>query len=98
MPIYNIPNLTSGLDDALVNTIAEVPIFTPMFLLFIFGVVLIGGMTLQKKRIGSVDMPMWVTIASLSTFMISLPLTLRAGLIDITTLSIVVTITLSSGI
>ncbi len=98
MAIYNIPNLTSGLDDALVNTIAEVPIFTPMFLLFVFGIVLLGGMAAQKKREGTMDMPMWATIASLSTFMISLPLTLREGLIDIFTLSVVVSITVMSGI
>lgn len=103
MAIFNIPNITSagtdtGIDDFIILTIAEVPIFTPMFLLFVFGIVLIGGITAQKRRSATVDLPMWVTMASLSTFMISLPLTLVAGLIDIFTLSIVVSVTLMSGI
>ncbi len=98
MAIYTIPNITNGIDDFIVLTIAEVPIFTPMFLFFVFGVVLLGGTTAQKRRSGSVDLPMWVTMASLSTFMVSLPLTLLGGLIDIFTLSVVVAVTLMSGI
>ena len=98
MVLYNIPNISDGFDDFIVLTIAEVPIFTPMFLLFVFGIVLIGGITAQKRRTATIDLPMWVTMASLSTFMISLPLTLLGGLIDITTLSIVTAVTLASGI
>ena len=98
MALYDIPNITNGFDDFLVLLVAEVPIFIPMFLFFVFGVVLVGGVVSQKKRSATVDFPMWVTMASLSTFMISLPLTLLEGLIDIFTLSIVVAVTLMSGI
>jgi len=98
MALFNIPNISNGVDNFLVDTIAEVPVFTPMFLLFVFGIVLIGGMTSQKRRSGTGDLPMWVTLASLSTFMIALPLTLVGGLINILTLSIVVSVTLMSGI
>ena len=98
MALYNIPNISDGFDDFIVLTIAEVPIFTPMFLLFVCGMVLIGGITAQKRRSATVDLPMWVTMASLSTFMIALPLTLLGGLIDVTTLSIVTSVTLASGI
>jgi len=98
MALYNVPNISDGVDNFMVDLVAEVPIFTPMFLLFVFGLVLIGGATSQKRRTGTVDLPMWSVLASLSTFMISLPLTLLGGLIDIFTLSIVVSVTLMSGI
>jgi len=103
MPLYDIPNITSGgtatgLDDFIVLTIAEINVFTPMFLIFVFGVVWVGGMTSQKRRTGASDMALWTTMASVSTFMVSLPLTLLGGLIDITTFSIVVAVTLMSGI
>jgi len=103
MPIFNIPNITSagtdtGIDDFIILTIAEVPIFTPMFLFFVFSIVLVGGITAQKRRSVTIDLPMWVAVASLSTFLISFPLTLSTGLIDTFTLSIVVSVTLMSGI
>jgi len=97
MPIYEAPNLTSGIDDAIVDVVTEVSVFTPMLLLFIFGVVFIGGMISQRKRTGFADMPMWATIASISTLMIALPLSLTAGLIQLEALAIVVAITLMSG-
>jgi len=104
MALYNIPNASGGLDNFMVDLISEVvptgltSVFIPMFLFFVFGVVLIGGTTAQKRRSTTVDLPMWFTMASLSTFMVALPLTLRSGLIDITTLSIVVAVTLMSGV
>ena len=97
MAKYTAPNLTSGIDDAIVGTVTAVPIFTPMFLIFIFGIVLMGGIVSQKRRTGSADIPMWATIASLSTFMIALALTLKEGLIDLNILVVVVVVTIFSG-
>lgn len=96
--IYNIPNMSTGIDEALIDTATAVPIFIPMMLVFVFGVVVLGGMSSQKKRTGFADMPMWVTIASLSTLMICLPMTLSEGLISVEYLGIVVVITLISGV
>ena len=98
MPIYEVPTSTSGIDNILVDTVNAVPSFTPLLLLFIFLVILIGGATKQKRRIGTADIPMWMTLASVCTLMIALPLTLTTGLISLTTLVIVVTITITSGI
>lgn len=97
MALYDAPNLTSGMDTAIVETVEAVSIFTPMFLLFIFAVVFIGGMVSQRRRTGLGDMPMWATIASLSTLMVSLPLTLTSGLIQLDYLVIIVVITIFSG-
>ena len=98
MTIYTQPNLSSGIDDVVADIAGTVPIFTPMFLLFIFGTILIGGLINQKRRMGGADFPMWSTIASLSTLMIALPLTLTTGLIDLPVLAIVVVITILSGL
>lgn len=98
MALYEVPNLTSGLDQALVGTVTAVPEFMTMFLVFIFGVVFLGGSINQKRRTGSADMPMWATIASMATLLTALPLTLTAGLIQLEVLSIIVVITIFSGL
>ena len=98
MALYDIPNMTDGIDVALIGTATAVPIFIPMFLLFVFGVVFVGGITSQKRRLGTADMPMWATTASLSTLMVSLPLTLAIGLITLDILAVVVVLTIMSGV
>jgi len=98
MTIYTPPNLTAGIDDAIVTTVAAVPEFMIMFLVFIFGTVLIGGALSQKRREGTADLPMWTTLASLSTLLITMPLTLTTGIIQLEVLSVVVVITIFSGL
>ena len=98
MTIYTQPNLTGGIDNAILDVVTEVPSLTPLLLLFVFLVVFIGGMIRQKRRLGTADVPMWATIASISTIMISLPLTLTTGLIQLEVLAIVVVITIFSGL
>ena len=98
MVLYDIPNMTTGLDQVLIGTATTVPIFIPMFLLFVFGIVFMGGITSQKRRIGSADIPMWATISSLSTLMVSLPLTLAIGLIQLEVLALIVVLTVMSGV
>lgn len=97
MPLYNIPNKTTGIDDILIELVGEVPSFMPSLLFFVFMVVFLGGSVSQKKRTGSADTPMWAVIASLSTLMVTLPLTITAGVINPITLSILVVITIASG-
>lgn len=96
--LYEFPNISSGMDDALVGIFTMVPIFTPMMLFFIFLVVLIGGSSAQSRRTGTADIPLWSTIASLSTMMIALALSLISGMIQTFTLVVVVVITIISGI
>ncbi len=97
MVLYTIPNMSSGFDNVLVDFGSTLPIFVPMFLIFVFGIVFLGGFISQKRRSGFADVPMWATMASLSTLMIALPMTLVAGIIDIKYLSIVITLTIMSG-
>ena len=98
MAIYDIPNLTTGIDTAIVDTVQEIPSFSIMLIVFIFGTVLLGGIFSQKRRIGSADVPMWMTIASIAALMVTLPLTLTSGLVQLEILSIVVVITVFSGL
>ena len=98
MSLYETPNITTGLDAIVVDIVEEVPIFIPMFLFFIFGVIFIGGVISQKKRSGRSDVPMWAVISSTSVLMISMILTLTAGLIQMETLVIVIVVTIFSGL
>lgn len=98
MAVYDTPNLTGGLDDVLVDVSQTLPVFVPMILVFVFGVVFIGGMISQKRRTGFVDTPMWFMIASVSTLFITLIMTLVEGLMNAPTLGIVVAINVLAGI
>lgn len=96
--LYNTPNLTDGLDDVLVDIATSVPFFTSLFLAFVFFVILVSGLVSQKTRTGFADFPMWSTIASMSTLLVALPMTLKKGIIGLDTLAIVTTITILSGV
>lgn len=95
--LYDMPNMTDGIDDALTGIAGEVHIFMPMFLLFVWFVIFLSGSQAQKRRTGSADMPMWATLSSLATLMITLALTLTSGMINLLTLIIVVSITIITG-
>ncbi len=97
MPLYNIPNGTSGIDVIFTGVMSEVPAFVPSLLFFVFMTVFLSGSISQRRRSGSSDTPMWMTIAGISTLMVALPLTLTAGLVDTITLSILVVITVMTG-
>ena len=94
---YTQPNLSAGIDDVIVDIAGTVPIFVPMLLVFIFSTVLIGGLISQKRREGIGDFLLWATLASISTLLVALPLTLTGGIIQLEYLVIVVVITIFSG-
>lgn len=96
--LYNFPNASSGMDDALVDFFTAVPILTPMFLLFVFLVVMIGGSSAQSRRTGMTDLPMWSALASLSTLLIAVALSMISGMMSTGILVIVVVVTILSGL
>ena len=96
--LYNIPNSTAGIDAIVVQTVNVVPAFTPLLLLFVFFIVFLGGVSRQKARTGTSDYAMWSTVASLSTMMIALIMTMIEGLIRLDWLSIVIVVTIFSGV
>lgn len=97
MSLYTLPNISGGYDTLIVGTTETVPSFTPMLLIFVFGIVFIGGFLAQQRRNGSADAPMWATVASFATLMIALPMTLTEGVIQLDVLSIVIVVTILSG-
>ena len=95
--LFEQPNLTSGLDDALISTAQSVPAFPIMILVFIFFTILLGGSTAQKRRTGSPDIPMWAVMAGITTTFVALIMTIGGGMIDLTTLGIVIAIAIMCG-
>ena len=98
MALYDQPNLTGGLDETFVEIATAVPSFVYSFLFFVFAIVFIGGIISQKRRNGWADYPLWATMASLSTLLITLLLTLKQGLINLEVLGIVIAVTIFSGL
>jgi hypothetical protein len=98
MGLYNIPNMSGGIDDTLIDLATEVQALPIGLLIFTFLVVLLGGTAQQTRRTGSADWSMWSLMASLSVLLLSLLMTTRAGLIDMATLGIVVALNVLAGI
>jgi membrane protease YdiL (CAAX protease family) len=83
LDLYTIPNGTTGIDTIVSETMTAVPSFVPLLLVFTFFVTFLGGISRQKARTGTSDYAMWSVIASLSTFMLALLMTLGVGLINL---------------
>jgi hypothetical protein len=98
MSIYTLPNMTGGMDETLVEIAGTVPSFMPGLLFFVFGFILVTGLTAQKRKTGYGDLPLWLTLSSFSTLIVSLIFTMNSGLIDLTTLAIVLSITIMSAL
>ena len=97
MALYNQPNLTGGMDTAIISTAQAVPSFTIMILVFVYLIVFIGGSAGQKRKGGVADIPFWALLSGLSTTMVALIMNIGAGLLSLTVLSIVISITILSG-
>jgi len=98
MTLYTVPNLTDGLDDAIIGTAAAQSSFIPFLLFFVWGVVFFGGITSQKRRFGNVDFPMWATVSMLSTFLVAILMTIKEGIINLDTLIVVTVLTIFAGV
>jgi len=98
MTLYTQPNLTSGIDDAIVSTAQAVPSYPIMILVFVFFFVLLSGSNNQKRRTGSADIPFWAVLSSMATMMTALIMTLGDGIINLTTLGIVIALTIMCGV
>lgn len=96
--LYNLPNSTEGLDNIFVEVVTAEPSFIPLLMAFTFFLIFLGGISRQKMRSGTADYPLWAVVASLGTYLVTLVLSLTAGLINIWWLSIVTVVTMFSGI
>ena len=98
MPRYAQPNLTAGVDQALITTAESVPTFPIMMLLFIYIMIFMGGSSNQKRKTGSADYPMWAVMSGMAVTFMSLLLSISVGIIDIKVLSVVIAVTILSAI
>ena len=95
---YDLPNMTNGMDSAMVGVFAQVPELSAGILMFVWFFIFISGTSMQKKSTNYVDYPQWALMSSIPTLLLSLIFTLREGMIGIEVLSIVVSITIMSGL
>jgi Fe2+ transport system protein B len=97
--LYRLPNnTTGGMDQIVVDTVTALPSFTPLLLVFVFGVVAIGGIFRQRLRTGTADYAMWVSLASISTLIISLIMSVISGIVRLDQLVIVLAVTILSAV
>jgi|TARA_Y100000310_G_C20610248_1_gene777631 hypothetical protein len=96
--LYTLPNTTSGVDAIFKEVITEVPVLSPMILVFVFLIVFLGGIMRQNLRGGDADYPMWSVVASLSTFIVALIMSMTTGIIRLDWLIIVLAVTIFSGV
>ena len=91
-------NLSEGFDNVFVYIQGQVPIFVPMLLLTFFMIVMLGGFFSQRRLIGEGQFVMWMAIAGYLTAGLAFLMTLAEGLINLTTLIIVITIAIFSTV
>ena len=99
MPIYDLPsmNTSSGLDGLLIETAGASTLFIPMFLFFVYSLVFITTFRKQRES-GAGDAPLCSTIAGVITTIIALMLSARTELMNMFILTIVIVVTIFSGI
>ena len=97
MPTFNFPNGTAP-DEVLISTATAVPAFPQMLLFFTWVLIFFGGIQKQSKRFGYSDTPQWAVIASMATFLLSLVMTIKDGIISLPILMIVLSITILSAV
>lgn len=96
--LYELPNATTGIDAIASQSFATFPWITPLILLFVYMVVMLGGTTRQKIRTGSADYSAWSVLASISIFIIALLFSVTSGFIRLDWLVIVASLTILSAI
>lgn len=97
MSLYNLTNATTP-DDILIGVSTSVPVFPIMILIFTWFAVFLGGSQRQSARYGYADLPQWAVLASMSTFLLSLIMTITAGVLPLAILVVVIAITILTGV
>jgi hypothetical protein len=97
MALYDTPNLTAGIDDALISTAQQVPALPIGILIFTFLVVLLGGTSTQQRRQSYSDFPFWALMASVSCLLLSLIMTMKEGMLGLDILGVVIALNIMTG-
>ena len=96
--LYELPNVTSGIDAIAIQTVTAVPSFTPLLLLFVFFLIFLGGSARQKAKTGNADLPAWAVVGSISALLIALLMSTITGIIQLQYLIITLVVTIFSGV
>jgi membrane-associated protease RseP (regulator of RpoE activity) len=80
--LFEFPNMTSGVDDILIDLSMEVVAFPIMLLVSTWIIIFVGGMTAQARNNAYADAPMWSTIAFLTVTLMGLVMTVATGIIN----------------
>ena len=96
--LYNLPNNTTNMNQIVVDTVTTLPLLSPVILLVVFFVIALGGMSRQRWKTGRADSILWLTIASISTLIVTLIMSVVEGMINLLTLSIVISMTILFGV
>ena len=95
--LYAFPNATTP-DNILVQTITAIPSLVPGFLMFVWFMVFMGGVSRQKARTGTADYPMWAVVSSLAILILSQIMGIIAGMISLEWTVIIVVLTIFSAV
>jgi len=95
--LYVLPNSTEGIDNIAIQTFDLFPGFGALLLFFIFLLIFIGGISRQTLRTGTADYSAWAVIASISTLIPTLLLSVTSGFIQLDWLIIVVSVNIISA-
>lgn len=101
MSKFTFPNGSLGFDDTLVGIVQSSPEmskFVTILLLFVYGSIFFSGFIGQKRRTGSGDAPLWAVLSGIATFLVTIIMSMKQGLVQIETLSLVIGITVASFI
>lgn len=96
--LFSIPNNTSGLDPVVIGTITSVPSLAPFLLVFVWMFVFVGGVIRQRQKSFNTDYAAWACLASLSTLIVALLMSIVAGFISLSQLITVLTLNLICGV
>lgn len=96
--LYTLPNATEGIDEIAIQTIIAVPSLSPLILFFVYFVIFLGGIARQLFKSGTADYASWSVVATLSTFMVALVMSIKVGFIRLDWLGIVIGLTILSGV
>lgn len=96
--LYNLPNATTGGDTIMLQFFSSFGWFGSLILFFTWMVVFLGGSVRQLSRGGSADYSAWSIIASVTTLLPALLLSINAGYLQLDWLVIVVALNILSAI
>lgn len=95
---YQLPNENiTGLDNLFSYTSGQIPLLIPGILFMVWIIIALGGYFSQERSRGKGSFAMWNTIAGVIVSISSFILFLTPGLMNLETLTIIITITIASA-